>query len=196
MGPRGSTGATGPTFALDAADRIVFCNVAAEAGVPAPASWDCNKLVFVSSNSHTGNLGGVEGADAICQADAVAAGIPGTFKAWISSASSSPSSRFTHSPYPYQLANGTRIANNWADLTDGALAAAIDRWLGGSQIVGYIWTGTKANGTHAGNDCAGWTSSASAAWGYIGSSEYASANWTFLQSLTCDARLALYCFQQ
>jgi hypothetical protein len=39
---------------------------------------------------------------------------------------SSPSVRFTRSAVPYRLIDGTLIANDWADLTDGTIAHDLD----------------------------------------------------------------------
>ncbi len=50
----------------------------------------CNKKVFLTESTFTGNLGGVMGADAKCQAEAARASLPGEFRAWISDGVSSP----------------------------------------------------------------------------------------------------------
>ena len=74
-------------------------------------------------------LGGVTGADSVCQARANAAGLSGTFKAWISggSYSSSPASRFTRSTVlPYVRIDGAVVANDWNDLTDGTIQNPIN----------------------------------------------------------------------
>src|SRR5262249_42934796 len=42
------------------------------------------KRVFVTSTTHDGNLGGLDGADAICASLAANAGLSGTYKAWLS----------------------------------------------------------------------------------------------------------------
>lgn len=87
-----------------------------------------DKIVFVTSTQYTGNLGGLAGADAACQTRANAAGLSGSFKAWLSNATESPSNRFTHSNGVYKMLNGTVIANNWADLVDGVVGNnGIDR---------------------------------------------------------------------
>ena len=78
---------------------------------------------------HNGNLGGLAGADAICQARAEAAGslaAPGTYLAWLSDAGGgvdppvSPSTRFIQASVPYRLVNGTIVAASWSDLVDGS----------------------------------------------------------------------------
>ncbi len=91
----------------------------------------CAKRVFVTSTVYPGNLGGLTGADAKCQTQAMAASLPGTYKVWLSDATGSPSTRFLTKPtIPYRLVDGTLIANNYADLVDG------------SQVLGVIKTET------------------------------------------------------
>jgi hypothetical protein len=113
--------------------------------------------VFVSSVPYTGgSLGGISGADAKCQELATAAGLSGTFKAWLSDSTHSPSTTFTRSPTPYVLVDGTVIASNWGDLTDGTINHAIDltetggfgTWNGY-----YAWTGTAEDGTASTQSC-------------------------------------------
>ena len=87
---------------------------------------DCGPCrVFVSSTTHSGNLGGLSGADTTCQNLANAAGLPGTYRAWLSDNTQSPSTRFATSTGAYALVNGVTIAASWTDLTDGTLASPI-----------------------------------------------------------------------
>ena len=81
------------------------------------------KIVFVTSETYTGALGGLDGADALCQERANDAGWPGTFKAWLSDRDTSVSQRFDRVFYgtPFVRTDGVRVANDWADLTDGTL---------------------------------------------------------------------------
>jgi len=44
----------------------------------------CTRIVFATSTLQNGNLGGLAGADQICQEHADAAGLLGSFKAWLS----------------------------------------------------------------------------------------------------------------
>ena len=75
--------------------------------------------VFVTSTEYGGIIGGLTGADTICQQLAEASNLSGTYKAWLSDSTDSPSTRFVRSTGPYQLVDGTRIAANWTSLTDG-----------------------------------------------------------------------------
>src|SRR5215211_4295256 len=130
--------------------------------------------VFLSSIRYDGNLGGLNGADAKCQDLANAAGLPGSYKAWLSDSTSSPSSRFVPSTGPYRLVTGTTIAANWTDLTDGPLLAPITvtETGGGFGSSERVWTHSLSNG-NAGADpgahCANWSTNGPGAEGKDGS---------------------------
>ncbi len=161
-------------------------------GVVCPSSRKCvdgmcallTKVVFTTSKKFPGNLGGLTGADAKCQAAAVAAGLTGTFKAWLSDATGSPSTRFVQSALPYKLVDGTVIANDWADLTDGTLRAPIKLTELGTPAPtsagcysDNVWCNTSANGTNIGpNSCTNWTGVESGTlWGRFSVTD---ASWT------------------
>ncbi len=166
-----------------------------------------SKTVFVTSTLYDGNMGGLAGADAKCQERAVAAGLPGNYKAWLSDANASPATRFAQSAAPYKLVDGTVIANNWADLIDGNLASRINKTeLNGPVPQGTVgcpagnptvWTATNANGTlsNAGATCSNWTSTGGRSlWG---STTVSDAGWTASCSGRSCARTApIYCFEQ
>jgi hypothetical protein len=158
--------------------------------------------VFVTSSLHMGNLGGLAGADAICQQRAQDAGLPGTYKAWLSDRTDSPATRFVHSPDPYQLVSGTTIAASYADLTDGSLAAAIDTTEVGTVIralaedIPVAWTHTAPDGTPdpTVSTCFNWTMSAGDG---VGGLTYATdGTWTDGTLSLCRFPARLYCFQQ
>jgi hypothetical protein len=116
------------------------------------------KLVFITQGTLPGNFGGLSVADALCNSEASAAGLSGTFKAWVSTSSSSVASRFTHGG-PYELVGGGRVADDWAALTDGSIDHAIDRDATGASRNASVWTGTQADGTSGAENCSNWTSS-------------------------------------
>ena len=152
----------------------ICCNGACCSGC-CGADGSCGAcVVFVTSTTHKGNLGGLSGADAICQQRAQAAGLPGaalagSYKAWLSDSTNSPSTRFRPSAQPYELVNGTQIADDWADLTDGSLDAKLNITERGGTVAdgtfisdGWVWTHTKANATAGGAfnaHCQDWTTS-------------------------------------
>jgi hypothetical protein len=198
-GAQGATGATGQAGLLDNIGKVFFCELARQQGLALPSTWVCPKFVFLTSTPHTANMGGVAGADQMCQNLASTAGLPGNYKAWLSSSSSSPATTFTRPSSPYILVNGTIIANGWSDLTDGSLRAPIN-WDERGNEVGYefghrIWTSTRTDGTaNLENTCGDWTSDAGN--GDVGLLVTFRA-WTDDDRITqCSARIEHYCFQQ
>ncbi len=180
---------------------------------------DCGAcLVFVTSSLRNGNLGGLNGADAICQDRAQAGGLPGTYRAWLSDDTGSPSTRFrctaaSCSGEGYRLPDQaqTQIATDWTDLTDGDLIHAINvTELGGTVPASpapeaFAWTNTTPDGTAGiqGFDCSDWTigiipSPAPDPFPF-GTTGFALSNggaWTQAASSPCDVPRRLYCFQQ
>jgi hypothetical protein len=157
--------------------------------------------VFLSSVLYDGNLGGLSGADANCQGLAAAMGLPGTYKAWLSDTTSSPSSRFVPSNGPYRLVNGTTIAANWTDLTDGTLLAPISvtETGGGVGATDNTWTYTRMDGTPGGINtvhCKNWSTSAPISGGDVGGANFIDDLWTQAGGSSCDSACHLYCFQQ
>lgn len=158
----------------------------------------CAKLVFVTSTTYNGNLGGAAGADAKCQARAAAAGLSGTFKAWISTATSSPAQTFTRWAGPWALVSGGLVASGWSELVSGTLRNAIKVTELGGGFSGYVWTATSTAGTSDGSLkwCNEFTSSSSSVGANIGSARERSAFWTEGYFYGCDNFLSLYCFEQ
>ena len=163
--------------------------------------------VFVTSLSYDGNfLGapaafatGLEGADAACTDRAAVGGLTGTWTAWLSDQTNDAGNRINNGGgAPYQLINGTRIANNLADLLDGTLAAPINITESGNTIGGAVevWTATAADGTNPGHGaCTQWTVNDVAIRGRIGHADATDATWTDQGGgNTCDVFNKLYCF--
>jgi hypothetical protein len=157
------------------------------------------RLVFLSSTTVLASVGGVVGADAVCQSLADAAGLGGDWQAWLSDDSSSPATSFARSSQPYQLVDGTTIANDWADLTDGELAAPINLDETGQQWPVPpvdVWTATSVAGEQAtASPCGNWT----VATGYagIGRANDAATGWTEGLIQACgNSSVRIYCFEQ
>lgn len=189
------------------ADGAACSGGACRDGVCAPLACGSGGpcTVFVTSTKVSGNLGGVTGADATCQAAAVSAGLSGTYRAWLSDPVNSPTTRFIRSTGPYRLVNGTVIADSWSDLTDGTpLRAAINVTETGGAHSGDNagWSNTGADGnplppgaTGEGN-CVNWTSASNAIQGGMGSTSIP-ALWPNLGvTFACVNLLSLFCFQQ
>jgi hypothetical protein len=170
------------------------------------------RIIFVTSTAHDGAFGGVLAGDAICQARALAAGLPGTYKVWLADATRWPANRMTRHTGPYQLITGAVVAQGWDDLLDGMLSTRINLTetgilLGGSGCSGprcyficeggEIWSNVDAAGNRRNAvDCGQWTMTA--ATGTAGSTGETDAAWTEgrCTSIDCRSALPLFCVQQ
>jgi hypothetical protein len=178
-------------------------------------------LVFLTSTTHDGNLQGTSasgllGADAICQQRARAAGLSGTYKAWLSDSTGSPDSRFMKSTGPYRRRDGETVADDYTDLTTCDSTAPRDclanpiivTETGSTLDDALVWTNTRTSGglESASQSCNDW-SSASADTSTVRGDQARAAptvtdrRWTEEDDgingvAPCDRSRHLYCFQQ
>ena len=94
---------------------------------------------------------------------------------------------------PYRLVTGTLIASSRADLTDGSIAAPIDRNELGALTVANVWTGTFSNGVGTAVNCSNWTNGFNP--GLTGETTETGNRWTSAIDLNCTGRWRLYCFE-
>jgi len=156
-------------------------------------AWGAGDLSLWSDATGTGLAAG----DAICQSLATAQSITGTFKAWLSDSTTNAKDRFT-SNGPWVRLDGVKIANNMADLTDGAIYSTINLTETGQYMGAYgVFTGTVSNGTAHASTCSNWTSNSSAVHGMAGIANYANQKWTEYYDLWgCDLTIYhLYCLE-
>ncbi|MEM8962282.1 MAG: hypothetical protein AAGD38_12435 [Acidobacteriota bacterium] len=163
-------------------------------------------IVFVTSTNQTGSFGGLDAADAICQGLADAAGLDGTFKAWLSDTTDSPSTRFTQSEFIYVLVDGTKIADDWDDLTDGTIDATISLDENGDTTDSTdVYTNTTSAGevraTNSTLLCDNWTSDVSTDFGIVGLTNATDETWSTdsagaLLTSCANTNAVLYCFEQ
>lgn len=150
---------------------LLVAAAAALCTLAAPAFAQDAKMSFFVTSAGSGdgaNLGGLEGADAICQTLAEAAGSTGqTWKAYLSAEGVNARDRIGAGPW--FNAKGVEIAKDVASLHSDANAITKDTALTetGAIVPGRgdtpnqhdVLTGTNADGTlAAGQTCADWTS--------------------------------------
>lgn len=139
-------------------------------------------------------LGGLSGADSICQSEAGWAGLAGTYKAIMSSDATSAASRLTLSYPIVNACDGSTVApsNLWA----GSITDYIFNPYGCGVTTATVITGTNSNGSRAtGATCNSWSSSGSyvSAWIY----NYSNSGWINNGTNDCDSwQGVLYCIQQ
>lgn len=156
------------------------------------------KIVFTTSQTVGTKFGGISGADQICANAALNAHLPGQYLAWLSASNTDPATRFVQSTIPYALVNATVIANDWADLIDGTLAAPMDLDENGEPApVAEVWTGTQTDGTRSTDTCDDWSSASASSYGLQGVTDRTDPAWTDAYRQFCDrASIRLMCFQQ
>ena len=171
--------------------------------------------VFVTDTTYFGDIGGLAGADAECQARAERASLTGKWTAWLSTTDVDPpgpggiiegvDARDRIPDGQYQLVDGTIIANDKDDLTDGSLNAPINLdQFGNSPSAGVVWTGTNLRGTFSGTNCSNWTTAGGSQrcaegdddCGDRGNSSITTPQWTKIPGAptTCNSFFHLYCF--
>jgi hypothetical protein len=168
------------------------------------------KTVFVTTTTYLGNLGGLVGADAKCNERAQAAGLSGSYTAWLSDSTTLATDRITHASAPYMLVDGTKLADNYADLSCQAnsifgfdcLQHAINLHEDGTfrdAVAGASFTGTTID-TNTGAyikstaNCENW--STSVGYGTFGDPRYTEQNWTSSGNAECtNPNMHLICFQ-
>ena len=148
---------------------LVSASVLLAAGSLAARAQDADMTFFITStgSGDGANLGGLAGADALCQRLAEAAGATGkTWRAYLSTASESARDRIGSGPW--HNANGVLIAATLDDLHDPA-KNMISKETGltetGQTVKGRgdqpnehdILTGSNADGTANENTCGDWT---------------------------------------
>jgi hypothetical protein len=180
--------------------------------------------VFVTSSRNHGNLSawpdaggstGLEAGDAICQAAASSAGLPGTYKAWLST---NATDAYCH----IQGFSGKITANcgqgvlpvtagPWVRTDGHFFSGRIDELINNGNIytpVEYDETGTSvSNGSYysgtnsagavtaSGEHCVNWTSNSGSNYSRFGYTEGTTGMWTDYGGASCDASLRLLCFQ-
>lgn len=171
------------------------------------------KRVFVTSQSFNGDLAvaggtgddGLAGGDALCTLVAEAAGIGGTWRAWLSADGVDAIDRIADvAPWHTTGPGCAQVFPSRAAITVYGPEVAIEHDERGRPVNDSTWTGTDENGRSDTLDCEGWTMSV--AWignfrmeeGLIGvpGATVGSSQWTSSVSHPCDFENALYCFEQ
>lgn len=171
------------------------------------------RVVFVTSLTTSGALGGVAGADKFCKKFATNAMLPGTYRAWLLVDGSSLAERFPEyvgmqPPLNFVNTAGDLLATSFSGLVlGGPMSAIVYTGNGQPMPEKYVWTNITSSGFAAGGDCSQWTSTAGVARvGFTGfipdqgpaaQTWHENRNWTDMSvDIECgDPTLRLYCIQ-
>lgn len=184
-------------------------------GAPPPPAIS-SLIVFVTSNTYTGDLGGLIGADQKCKtlADNPSSLAPKgkLWRAWLSDSNTNAKDRISSGKYV--RIDGQTIATSKADLLDGSIALPINLTENGEtpniemnpqagtlEAYPYVWTGTQGNGDKKINeDCGSWQpQSFDGVFGVVRGSGPQGNEWSYFSvgGNQCQSfRRHLYCFEQ
>lgn len=149
------------------------------------------KLLFVTGDTWSGDLGGLSGADLKCNAEAKFRGYAGQFQAVLGSAQGRPQTRSNQYSVTY-LSSADEVLQTGFDelfMSGPDHAIVVDR--------STAWTGLNSKGGLSGEDCAGWTSDLPAQMGQAGyAEERGPGRWISGEAFSCNTHLRLYCIEQ
>lgn len=188
-------------------------------GLPVRKPSAPGHLVFITAGSGGGDLSswanaggetGLAAGDAVCRAEAAAAGLPtpDSFHAWLSDSGHDAACHARGLPgllatscdgaapppeAPYRRVDGFVLAEDFAGMLDGRLGTPSHRNATGGSVSGNVFTGTLGDGTLSSlGHCSDWSTTA-------GAMQYGFAfglfqNWTQSGSAACSSAFHLQCF--
>lgn len=176
------------------------CTFAATSDMVVSATFGPQAYMFVTSTSVVpGKLAGLAGADAQCMNRATVAGLPGTYRAWLSSSTVAANSRVGNGGWV--RVDGRPFARNIAKL--GVLGNQVVYYpprideLGNDIGPGHVMVATGGNqdGTTFGVQCADYASTSGDL--YVGDAIAGSGYWAYnqLNPNGCSSAFRLYCFR-
>ncbi|MEA2748151.1 MAG: hypothetical protein QOI41_2294 [Myxococcales bacterium] len=163
---------------------------------PTPVLSADHKRVFITAAAFAGAVGGLNAADMYCQSAATDAGLPGTYRAWLSSTSTNALDRIDDVG-PWYSMRDTVVFSSKSALREAPTAQIVDETGAAPLADNAPWTGTDAQGLGTGQDCEGWTNGTAEIVATTGSGFAADSEWSGgSATLHCDNKAPLICFQQ
>lgn len=189
-------GVGGDASGSDAAPRDAAGDRAvsdARADVVMPAG----NIVFVTNAAVAIGANFVAAANAVCNGEALAAGLSGkTWLPWLSQSGATLSDSLPANAVWF-LPDGKRVGT-LAELLNTGPDNAIAVNAAGASPLGVepaVWTGTNADGS-GGPNCSDWTDKFSGSDARRGDRAKKGNDWTAAGTLQCSATAHLYCFQR
>jgi hypothetical protein len=175
-------------------------NAGADDGGPStgqPSSSNV-KRVFITAATYTGDLGGVDGADAKCNTSAAGALIGGAWRAWISDSTHDAIDRITDVGPWYLIDGKSKVFNNKANIQTVPLQSVSMTEQGTSFSFSSSLSQTSWAGTHAGTKkapfCSDWTDGTAS---NLASGACIGMNFESVEENTyCTSEAHLICFEQ
>ena len=166
----------------------------ADSSTPAVARVFTTATTY-AAKSLGGGASGFAGADGFCANAAAAAGLGGTWVAWLSTAKTNAIDRVTGQG-PWYLVDGTTLVfANKAALATVPRTGISKNELGLSgQVAREVWTGTANGGVASSFTCNDWTNGTNTGEGTVGIGGQ-TQEWTKFLEQSCDGERSIYCFE-
>ena len=162
---------------------------------PTPAPGN---LIFVTNGTFAPGPGmGTAAADALCNSEAAAAHLSGSYVALLATSTQSAASRVVLSALNVRK-DGISVGSDTVLSAGGALPSGIWQTASGAYVGGgAVWTGAATPGTvgTSASTCTDWTSN-SASGGIFGLPMFADASWWNSSTQMCSHAFRLYCVPQ
>ncbi len=177
------------------AQRHLYCFETDKTATLTPSAAPGN-TIFVSNGTFTPG-GGTSAADALCDGEASAGGLSGTYVALLATSTQSAAARVVLSALNVRK-DGISVGSGPTLAAGGTLPSGIWQTASGAYVGGgAVWTGATAPnvvGTAA-STCNDWTSTTSTT-GIFGLPMFADATWWDSGTQTCGTAFRLYCVPQ
>jgi len=172
------------------------CSVTMSAAASVTATFSLPNYAFVTSTVTTGAMGGLVGADGLCQQRAAVAGLPGTYRAWLSTGTVNAIDRLS-SASGWRRTDGLPFVDTTADLVAGRILypLRLDEFANDVFNVNAFAT-TLGSGVLDGmlSHCTDWTSTVSQFPAGLGNASATTTAWTSGSVGVCGSPQRLYCF--
>lgn len=189
-----SCGASAPVYCFGVSQQVAVSK-------PPPT---VGKRIFVAEDfPGDGNLPQNIKENPHCQAAATAAGLTGTYRAYVTDDMIPASTKFDASLGPIVRVDGLVVASSIDALNRGELLTSANLTADGRAIAGPVWAGSPSPDTFTSSPdtCQSWSTRNSFVFGYVG--DLGSTNRGFFGTdennvpvlLTCDALRPLYCLE-
>ncbi len=162
-------------------------------GLPVAAN-----LVFITGSQFTGQLGGLAGADAKCNAAAMSMGLPPDFVAWLSVSGASGVNAIDRlsGSRGWMRADGQPVADLPASLGINGPLVPISYTETGLDVrttLSFVWTGTDGQGIAGGATCSDWSTTGGT--GKCGDPASGPGRFSSNGDKLCAISAHLYCFE-
>jgi len=167
------------------------CMLTMNSSLSASARFDLKPNIAFVSGVVSGNTGGLAGANATCQTNANASGLTGTFKAYLSSSTTSALSQLAGAS-GWVRVDGKPIAGSASDFASGRYFYPLRLTSAGVDVGDVAVMTATTNGAQSGSgSCADYTSTSGSI--TVGTAAGQSTMASNFGSLNCTASMRMYC---